>query len=194
VRERKGELRVIIGAGGIEFPGWLSTEYPVTDFTDSGSLRRLFRPSSVAAFVAEHVWEHLTPEQAAAAARNCFEFLKPGGYLRIAVPDGLHPDASYIEYVRPGGTGLGSDDHKVLYNYRTLSATLEAAGLVVHLLEWFDEEGVFHFSDWDPEAGFVFRSARFDERNRDKPTTYTSIIVDAVKPARSQRVARQGRA
>lgn len=34
--------------------------------------------------------------------------LKPGGYVRVAVPDGFHPDPAYIEMGRPGGYGTGS--------------------------------------------------------------------------------------
>jgi predicted SAM-dependent methyltransferase len=42
------------------------------------------------AFVAEHVWEHLSLEAAHIAARNCYTHLSPGGTLRIAVPDPNH--------------------------------------------------------------------------------------------------------
>lgn len=41
----------------------------------------------VDAFLAEHVWEHLSLEDAHRAARNCHEYLHPGGRLRLAVPD-----------------------------------------------------------------------------------------------------------
>lgn len=40
-----------------------------------------------ASFLAEHVWEHLTLENAHRAARNCYRYLHPGGRLRLAVPD-----------------------------------------------------------------------------------------------------------
>ena len=134
------------------------------------------------AFLAEHVWKHLFPEQAQAAAVNCYRLLVPGGHLRIAVPDGLHPDPKYIDHVKPGGTGAGREDHQVLYTYRTLVELLEAAGFEVRLLEWFDEEGQFHLREWHPNDGFVYRSTRYDERNAHDPTAYTSIIADAVKP------------
>jgi predicted SAM-dependent methyltransferase len=177
------DLKVIVGASGTVAPGWLTTEFPMINIADRPSLDRYFRSRSVQAFLAEHVWEHLAPQQASIAVANCYRLLKPGGYLRIAVPDGLHPDKSYIEYVRPGGTGAGSDDHKVLYTYKTLSALLEEAGFEARLLEWFDEEGRFHVQDWDSADGFICRSTRFDERNRVNPTAYTSIIADAIKPA-----------
>jgi len=119
-----------------------------------------------------------------AAAVNCYRLLVPGGHLRIAVPDGLHPNPEYIDHVKPGGTGPECEDHRVLYTYRALFELLEAAGFEVCLLEWFDEEGRFHFREWHPDDGFVYRSTRYDERNADDPTAYTSIIADAVKPGR----------
>lgn len=182
VRAARDPLKVIIGASGTTSPGWVPTEYPMVNIASRSSVERYFREASVRAFLAEHVWEHLSQEQARMAAANCFRMLVPGGYLRIAVPDGLHPDPAYIEYVKPGGTGVGSDDHKVLYTYRSLSSLIEEAGFEVRLLEWFDEQGCFHFHDWDPAAGFIARSTRFDERNIENPTAYTSIIADAIKP------------
>lgn len=41
----------------------------------------------VDAFVAEHVWEHLSLQDAHRATRNCQRHLRPGGRLRLAVPD-----------------------------------------------------------------------------------------------------------
>jgi predicted SAM-dependent methyltransferase len=133
-------------------------------------------------FLAEHVWEHLGSRQAIIANANCFEFLRPGGRLRIAVPDGFHPDPAYIEYVRPGGTGAGADDHKVLYNYKLISEELKNVGFEFRLLEYWDENGQFHFQEWSSEDGHISRSKRYDPRNQDGSLTYTSLIVDAIKP------------
>jgi len=90
--------------------------------------------------LAEHVWEAFDIEESLVAARNCFRFLKPGGYLRVAVPDGNHPNPLYIADVRPGGSGSGAEDHKFLYTHSTLSTVFESAGLKVNLLEYFDED------------------------------------------------------
>ena len=183
VRKRGRNLRIIVGASGSAAPDWISTEYPFVDITDRRSLLRLFKPGEVSALLAEHVWEHLTPEQARNAARSCFTLLKPGGHIRVAVPDGNHPDPEYIDYVRPGGHGAGADDHKVLYTLDSLSEVFSAVGFQVRPLEWFDASGTFHAIDWDPKDGYVSRSTRFDERNREKRTAYTSLIIDAVKPS-----------
>ena len=174
--------KVILGAAQTHFPGWVSTNYPIVDITHPESMSRHFKPGVVRAFLAEHVWEHLTHEQAKAACRNCYEALAPGGYLRIAVPDGLHPDPAYIEQIRPGGSGSGADDHKVLYTYKTLSTLLESVSFEIRLLEYFDEDGKFHYSEWSPDDGMIARSSRFDQRNTIKPNVYTSLIVDALKP------------
>jgi predicted SAM-dependent methyltransferase len=180
--KKQAEIRIILGAGATVCEGFVSTDRPQLDICSKASFEKYFRPDTVGVFVAEHVWEHLSLEDGALAFGNCFEFLKPGGVLRIAVPDGFHPNAGYIDRVRPGGCGEGAEDHKVLYDYRTLSALLENAGYKVRLLEWFDEEGKFQYENWSVEWGLIRRSSRFDERNSLTPLTYTSLIVDAIRP------------
>ena len=54
-----------------------------------------FNEGSIDAILAEHVWEHLAEEEGLAAAKCCYRYLRPGGYLRVAVPDGFHPDANF---------------------------------------------------------------------------------------------------
>lgn len=180
-RRLRRATKVVIGAGGLSYSGWFSTDKYFLDIANRSSFLTYWQPNSIDAFLAEHVWEHLSDRDASKAVANCFEFLKPEGYLRIAVPDGLHPNPEYIEDVKPGGSGLGSDDHKVLYNYKTLSYLLESAGFRVKLLEWFDETGDFHKSEWTLESGMIRRSSQFDARNKLQPLTYTSLIADATK-------------
>jgi predicted SAM-dependent methyltransferase len=140
------------------------------------------RPSSVDMFLAEHVWEHLSPQDIIQANMNCLTFLKPGGHLRIAVPDALHPDPEYIEAVKPGGNGPGAEDHKVLFDHLMLRALLAVSGFArVIPLEWWDEGGAFHSRPWSRDGGFVRRSRQHDPRNQDRSIPYTSLIVDAVK-------------
>jgi predicted SAM-dependent methyltransferase len=181
-RRSRTNLKIIVGSASTRQEGWISTNYPLLDLTDDRTFAALFAPGSVSNFLAEHVWEHLSLQEGAKACRNCFAFLRRGGTLRIAVPDGLHPDADYIAQVKPGGYGPGADDHKVLYNYQTLSAELEGAGYQVRLLEWFDEHGNFHYEEWNAEDGMIKRSTRFDPRNKTNPTANTSLIIDAIKP------------
>lgn len=179
-------LRLVIGAGRTSQPGWIATNIQQLNVLVPADWRRYFRGPTVDALLAEHVWEHLTLDEGLAAARLCFAYLRPGGYLRLAVPDGLHPDPAYREHVRPQGSGPGADDHKVLYTYRSLGALLARAGFSVEPIEYFDETGAFHHRPWEPDDGLIRRSLRYDPRNQDGRPTYTSLLVDARKgPAAS---------
>jgi predicted SAM-dependent methyltransferase len=203
--------RIVIGAWDRYDPDWIPTQRDFLNLLEPEQWKRFFQPNSIEAMLAEHVWEHLTEDEGRAAARTCFKYLSPGGYLRIAVPDGLHPDPTYVELVKAGAQpdegesasvvapastnhdGNAANDHKALYTYKTLRKVFESAGFRVVLYEYFDEAGTFHCQDWDEKAGTIWRSKRFDPRNRDGKLlsvypgsmddylSYSSIILDAVK-------------
>lgn len=175
-------LRLVVGASGHFPPGWLCTEFETLNLLRPDDWAQVLDESSIDAILAEHVWEHLSATDGVVAARTCYRFLRPGGYVRVAVPDGLHPDAAYINAVRPGGSGAGADDHKVLYTGETFERVFQEAGFATKLLEYHDVDGRFQFTEWDPCDGFIRRSRRFDPRNQGGSLEYTSIILDAVKP------------
>ena len=181
---RSSSRRLTIGASSRYDAGWIPTEKEYLNLLHADEWQHLMTPDSVDAMLAEHVWEHLTAEEALTAARTCFTYLRPGGYLRLAVPDALHPDPNYREKAMVGGRGPGGgpNDHKVFYSYDTLSGLFELAGFRVELYEFFDEGGTFHCHPWDERDGKIRRSKRFDHRNRGGRLGYTSIILDAVKP------------
>lgn len=174
--------RIVLGSANVPVSGWLLTDKEDLDVTRRESFLRYWKPGTRSAFLAEHVWEHLTEEEGKKGIANCFEFLKKGGRLRIAVPDGFHPDPEYRNHVRPGGSGPGADDHKLLYNYRLLESMMKDAGFNPVLLEYWDENGKFHYAEWSPEDGYVARSKRYDKRNQDGTLRYTSLIIDGLKP------------
>lgn len=174
-------LRIVVGASGYCDQGWIPTDIENLNIIKSDHWMKYFLPNSIDAILAEHVWEHLTYEEGISAAENCFHYLKHGGFLRIAVPDGNHPLKDYIDLVKVGGNGVGASDHKVLYDYKSLCEPLANAGFILKLLEYFDDNGNFHCEDWNPKHGMIFRSANFDKRNLDGNLTYTSLIIDAYK-------------
>lgn len=178
---KRSPVRIVVGSSGVYPKGWTPTDADHVNLLNEGSFKNYFAEDSMDAILAEHVWEHLTLHEGYVAAKNCFKFVKKDGYLRVAVPDGLHPSRKYIDAVKPGGTDSGSDDHKVLYNYKIFSEIFCKAGFDVELLEWFDEKGYFNFKEWDKDAGMIHRSKRYDQRNEDGHLNYTSIILDAIK-------------
>lgn len=175
------ETKIVIGAGDIYDKGWVPAEYEFLDLLKQSDWDRFFQPDSIDAMLAEHVWEHLTPENGKRAAAMCYRYLKPGGYLRVAVPDGNHPDPSYIEHVRIGGTGPGAHDHKSLHTHESFSDTFSSAGFRIELLEYFDADGNFHHNPWDPAKGSISRSKDHDRRNAGGELKYTSVLLDAIK-------------
>lgn len=184
-KNEEHEIRLIVGAAEDRYEGWLATDKTTLNLVRQSDWASLLKPNSVHAILAEHVWEHLNSRDAIRAARNCFKYLAPGGYIRVAVPDGLHPDPAYIRHVEPGGSGAGAEDHRVLYTYRTLMTVFASVGFDITLLEYFSENGVFHYHEWNPDDGMITRSKRFDWRNATRELTYTSIILDARKPISS---------
>jgi predicted SAM-dependent methyltransferase len=191
--EDRDKLRVIVGAGEDRYHGWITTDRRTLDLLREPDWAFHFQPNTIDAILAEHVWEHLDSGAATTAAENCFKYLAPGGYIRVAVPDGLHPDTGYIDRVRPGGCGEGSEDHRVLYTYVTLRDVFESVGFDVTLLEYFDERGILHYHDWHPIDGMITRSKRFDARNQQGELAYTSIILDARKPTMIRTAQRRSR-
>lgn len=182
-RGRK-KIKFNVGSGIFKIDKeWFATDMETLNITKDADWRKLLFYHRVNNIMAEHVWEHLTETDTILANKNCYKYLKPNGILRLAVPDGFHPDKGYIEYVRPGGHGAGADDHKVLYNYISLKNILEKAGFEVHLLEYWYEQSNFNLTNWTDEGGHITRSKRYDERNQDGVLNYTSLIVDAVKKA-----------
>lgn len=172
-----------IGAGRSGYEGgWLNTDKGLLDITKQKDWKKFLRFLKLDNIFAEHVWEHLSDVDTSLANENCFRFLKRGGILRLAVPDGYNPDKAYIEHVRPGGIGPGAEDHKILYNYKIMKDRLEKVGFKVDLLEYWDENGEFHFVNWSDDGGRIIRSKRYDQRNKGGKLYYTSLIVDAIKP------------
>ncbi|HXH98624.1 MAG TPA: hypothetical protein VNI52_00015 [Sphingobacteriaceae bacterium] len=178
----KPNLKIVVGSSDIYQKGWIPTEIDFLNMLKISDWENFFKQNSVDSIIAEHVWEHLTPEQGLLAATNCFKYLKSAGHLRIAVPDGFNPKQEYLSYVKPGGSGAGADDHKLLYNYQSMTEMLQRAGFNVKLLEFFDEHGKFNNVPWDKKDGMVWRSKEHDPRNQNGELNYTSLIVDAIKP------------
>lgn len=51
----------------------------------------------------------------------------------------------------------------------------------VNALEYFDENGIFHYQDRNSKDGFISRSKYNDKRNVNGKISYSSTIVDAIK-------------
>lgn len=178
-------LKIIIGAGEQAYDGWIATQKEDLDLLDPTTWERSLEEESVDAFLCEHVWEHLTEGEGRQAAKLCYQYLKPGGYLRCAVPDGNFRNPEYQELVQVHGNGDPDSpavDHKILYTHALLTDVFEDAGFQVKVLEYCDGEGIFHAFPWSPDDGPIYRSLATDHRNQDGTVQFASLIIDAIKP------------
>lgn len=183
--EHTDPLRVIIGAGDQRYDGWNATDRETLDLLDAACWQRVFAERKADAFLCEHVWEHLSAPQGRSAARYCFDALKPGGYLRCAVPDANFRNPEYQNTVQIGGPGPRDHPaagHKILYDFRTFRRVFEAAGFGVELLEYCDDSGEFHQQLWSGEQGPIYRSRGSDHRNKGGQVGFLSLILDATRP------------
>lgn len=127
-------MKVIIGAGKTAYEGWISTQENELDLLNRADFERMFAEVKPFAFLAEHVWEHMTFDDGCIAAQNCYDFLADGGYIRVAVPDANFRNEWYQGIVKVGGNGDPNHPaytHKIVYDYKTLCAAFEKAGLLL---------------------------------------------------------------
>ena len=158
------DLSVNVGAGPFGQEGWTNIDmfhYKNVSFRYDCRKRLPFRDGSVARIRCEHVFEHLhKKEEAPKFLSECLRCLKPGGILRIIVPDlqlfieayqAGTPEAwqklGYDLNNLPGGLVTPMDilnytfrqngEHKYAYDFPTLRGEILQAGFKeVRKMSW----------------------------------------------------------
>jgi predicted SAM-dependent methyltransferase len=175
------EINLIVGAANTKFKGWFSTDIVTLDVTKEKNFTKYFTHRKIDKILAEHVLEHLTDEEIKIMVKNFYKYSSENINIRVAVPDGFHTNVNYINYVIPGGTGEGANDHQHLFNFRSLSKYFEKAGFHSYPKEYWDENGNFHSEYSNDENGTIRRSFLNDPRNINGEPHYTSLIIDFKK-------------
>ena len=103
IKNSTGKLNIIIGAHTTDYKNWLPTNIESLNLLEISSFENLFGDKKASRFLAEHVFEHISYDDAILALRNCYKYLEKGGTIRIAVPDGFHPNPDYIDMVKQIG-------------------------------------------------------------------------------------------
>ena len=130
-------MKIIVGAGKTKYNGWVSTQENELNLLNLEQWERLKENEEIEAILAEHVWEHLSLEDGIKAAENCYKFLKPGGYVRCAVPDKNFKNALYQSMIKVGGPGHESHqaaEHKMVYYYNNLVKVFDTLEGVINNL------------------------------------------------------------
>lgn len=180
-------LRIIVGAALTHQKGWYSTNEQWLDIASEQCWSDVFKGKALLTHVvAEHVFEHLTEPQAQRALALIHRHMVPGALIRIAVPDGYHPDPGYLAQVGIAGKGPDAEDHKQLLNAASLRRLLEGAGFSARQLEGYGADGRLLQSEFDVRDGYIQRSRSNPENMRgvagwDFVDANTSLIMDGVK-------------
>lgn len=114
--------------------------------------------SSVDAVVAQHMLEHLTRDEGRAFLRECRRVLRPGGVVRLGVPNAslladklCRKEMAYFDQLGPGVCNAPDDaakfwellhaGHSSCYDHQSLAKALEEAGFEAHSVgfrDWVD--------------------------------------------------------
>lgn len=142
LRAAPSPLRLHLGSGGVNKPGWLNVDLVLAraDAAWDVSAGIPFATSSVDAIFHEHMLEHLDLNTGFAFSRECLRVLRPGGILRVAVPDAGALLRSYAGTADPGWAEsrptpmlavnalFYEHAHRAMYDADTLTLMLRAAG------------------------------------------------------------------
>ena len=143
-------MKLHIGCGQKFLPGYkhldvLESEH--IDYVCNASNLEMIDDESVSEIYACHILEHVRRDEALPVLREWCRVIKPGGEIRIAVPDfdavvaeyALNKDASKIQGLLYGGQTYEFNFHYVAYDFDMLKELLEVAGFHdVRKYDWRD--------------------------------------------------------
>ena len=103
--------RLNVGCGTRIRPGWVNVDMATVDGVVSHDIRRglPFPAHSFDLVYHSHVLEHLAPEQGRALLEDCYRVLRPGGVLRVVVPDLERIARDYLEVLEQGRREAGPE-------------------------------------------------------------------------------------
>jgi predicted SAM-dependent methyltransferase len=138
---RETPLRLHLGCGSIYKDGWVNVDLAGTRVDLPWDLARPlpFAAQSVDAIFHEHLLEHLTYAQGVELHRRCLQLLRPGGLLRIGVPDAgaalqsyalndSGPDGRWPTAMARVASLTYDSGHRAIYDAETLELSCLAAG------------------------------------------------------------------
>jgi predicted SAM-dependent methyltransferase len=144
IKATSGPLRLHLGCGGEPKAEWVNIDLVGDPIQLAWNLAKgvPFEDNSVDAIFHEHLLEHIPLRSGAILMDESFRVLKPGGILRIGVPDAgalldsYNGDGTYLEQLHPDRPTrlLGVQElfywhrHTTMFDEETLTLMFRAAG------------------------------------------------------------------
>lgn len=148
------DLKLHLGCGPKHIPGFVhvdALDYPHVDHVAPVDDLAFVEDGTVSLIYASHVLEHFGRHEYQDVLREWHRALKPGGVLRLGVPDfgacallyadGKIPDLEMIRGLICGGQKDDYDYHKIIFDEKSLSAALREIGYrETRLWDWRETE------------------------------------------------------
>lgn len=144
IEESTSPLRLHIGSGAEHKDGWVNVDLLGDPVDLAWNLARgiPFSDGSADAIFHEHLFEHIPLQAGLGLMDECFRVLRPGGILRVGVPDAgallrsYADDGTYLEAIHPDRPTrlLGVQElfywhrHMTMYDEDTLGLVFRAGG------------------------------------------------------------------
>lgn len=158
----KKPTKLHLGCGPKHFPGWFhvdALDYPHVDHKGRVDELDFIESDSVELIYASHLLEHFGRHEFEAVLKEWYRVLKPGGTLRLAVPDyaacaklfvagKLENGVRDILGLMVGGQKDEYDYHKMIFDEAFLSTTLTDIGFS-KIIHWdWQETQHSHIDDY----------------------------------------------
>ncbi len=139
----KHSNKLHIGCGDVKIDGFINIDAfntPTTDFIcEIENLSKYIRPDSISMIYSSHTLEHFARREAIEVLKMFYDFLQPGGELRISVPDLIKladlaktkskfKDMELIQGVLMGGQDTRYNYHKSIFWFDLLKQILLDTG------------------------------------------------------------------
>lgn len=158
------------------------------DIVDDARLLKKFKKNSIDLIYACHLCEHFSRQESFVVFNRWFELLKPGGILRISVPD---LRALFEYYIKTNDLKAienllyGSQKHKYDFHYtgwdeKSLKETLESVGFTnIYRYDWRETEH-FYVDDYSQcyLPSMEYKSRRITDEIKG---TLVSLNIEATK-------------
>jgi predicted SAM-dependent methyltransferase len=180
-RPRTDELRLHLGCGAIDWPGFVNIDgidRPHIHLVQSLTRLNRFKNNSVAFIYTSHTLEHFPRAQTIHILKEWFRVLVPGGRLCVSVPDfdrilEVYRDGGDVNAILPplfGGQDYPFNFHFTTFNAASLERALKDAGFS-SVEPWAHGSDAFHnLPDWSGRT--------FQVSDREIPI---SLNLEAVK-------------
>lgn len=175
--------RLHLGCGGRHLPGWYHIDlvpHPHVDLVASIDRLEAIESESVSLIYASHVLEHFGRYQVFDVVSEWYRLLRPGGTLRVAVPDfeaaaqfyDQDGDIRHVLGLIMGGQTAPHDYHYAIFDETNLGEMLEDVGFrEIRRYDWRDTEHA-----WLDDFSQAYLP-HMDKQNG----TLVSLNVEAVK-------------